>query len=114
MLPGALPGPALRPRRLARPRTPPFHGDNTGSNPVGDAIQNKGLTLFPAASPLLLGNAVVTLEGILAPFWVDLRGLRRLRGPKRLPGHPGPSGALPNPPEDDGRVIAPRSEREPS
>jgi hypothetical protein len=26
-----------RPRRLARPRTPPFHGDNTGSNPVGDA-----------------------------------------------------------------------------
>src|SRR5580698_4863952 len=24
-----------RPRRLARPRTPPFHGDNTGSNPVG-------------------------------------------------------------------------------
>ena len=25
------------PRRLARPRTPPFHGDNTGSNPVGDA-----------------------------------------------------------------------------
>jgi hypothetical protein len=29
---------APRPRRLARPRTPPFHGDNTGSNPVGDAI----------------------------------------------------------------------------
>src|SRR5665213_304846 len=28
---------SLRPRRLARPRTPPFHGDNTGSNPVGDA-----------------------------------------------------------------------------
>ena len=27
----------LSPRRLARPRTPPFHGDNTGSNPVGDA-----------------------------------------------------------------------------
>ena len=32
-------GLALRPRRLARPRTPPFHGDNTGSNPVGDANQ---------------------------------------------------------------------------
>ena len=31
--------PTLRPRRLARPRTPPFHGDNTGSNPVGDANQ---------------------------------------------------------------------------
>ncbi len=29
--------PSKRPRRLARPRTPPFHGDNTGSNPVGDA-----------------------------------------------------------------------------
>ncbi len=29
-----------RPRRLARPRTPPFHGDNTGSNPVGDANKN--------------------------------------------------------------------------
>jgi hypothetical protein len=26
-----------RPRRLARPRTSPFHGGNTGSNPVGDA-----------------------------------------------------------------------------
>ena len=38
--------PSLRPRRLARPRTPPFHGDNTGSNPVGDAkinyLQNLG------------------------------------------------------------------------
>ena len=29
--------PANRPRRLARPRTPAFHADNTGSNPVGDA-----------------------------------------------------------------------------
>jgi len=31
--------PALcyRPRRLAWPRTSPFHGGNTGSNPVGDA-----------------------------------------------------------------------------
>jgi len=27
----------LRPCRLARPRTPPFHGDNMGSNPIGDA-----------------------------------------------------------------------------
>ena len=25
------------PHRLARPRTPPFHGDNGGSNPPGDA-----------------------------------------------------------------------------
>ena len=29
--------PRKRPRRLARPRTSPFHGGNTGSNPVGDA-----------------------------------------------------------------------------
>ena len=26
-----------RPHRLAWPRTPPFHGDNRGSNPLGDA-----------------------------------------------------------------------------
>ena len=40
-----------RPRRLARPRTPPFHGDNTGSNPVGDAskINHIGLpSIFSA------------------------------------------------------------------
>src|ERR1700758_4267887 len=30
------PSSAHRPRRLARPRTPPFHGDNMGSNPIGD------------------------------------------------------------------------------
>ena len=36
----------LRPRRLARPRTPPFHGDNTGSNPVGDAKFFQALTRF--------------------------------------------------------------------
>src|ERR1700721_2875878 len=35
--------PVPRPRRLARPRTPPFHGDNTGSNPVGDANKTKAL-----------------------------------------------------------------------
>ena len=29
--------PHRRPRRLAWPRTSPFHGGNTGSNPVGDA-----------------------------------------------------------------------------
>ena len=27
-----------RPRRLAWPRTSPFHGANAGSNPAGDAI----------------------------------------------------------------------------
>src|ERR1700722_8657054 len=35
-----------RPRRLARPRTPPFHGDNTGSNPVGDANKTNNLSSF--------------------------------------------------------------------
>ena len=33
-----------RPRRLARPRTSPFHGGNAGSNPAGDAIQFKRVT----------------------------------------------------------------------
>src|ERR1700736_908998 len=33
-----------RPRRLARPRTSPFHGGNTGSNPVGDANYFQRLT----------------------------------------------------------------------
>ena len=33
----------LRPRRLAWPRTSPFHGGNTGSNPVGDANNPKEL-----------------------------------------------------------------------
>jgi hypothetical protein len=32
---------ASGPRRLARPRTSPFHGGNTGSNPVGDANKIK-------------------------------------------------------------------------
>src|ERR1700688_5233039 len=35
--------PSQRPRRLAGPRTPPFHGDNTGSNPVGDANKTNNL-----------------------------------------------------------------------
>src|SRR5260370_37307771 len=41
-----------RPRRLARPRTPPFHGDNTGSNPVGDANKTKDLA---ASTKILAG-----------------------------------------------------------
>ena len=47
----ALPERTKRPRRLARPRTPPFHGDNTGSNPVGDANQINNFQLkmlFPS------------------------------------------------------------------
>ena len=34
------------PRRLARPRTSPFHGGNTGSNPVGDANKINQLVLL--------------------------------------------------------------------
>jgi|WetSurMetagenome_2_1015567.scaffolds.fasta_scaffold02806_3 hypothetical protein len=34
---------AFRPHRLARSRTPAFHAGNTGSNPVGDASEIKGL-----------------------------------------------------------------------
>ena len=35
------------PRRLARPRTSPFHGGNTGSNPVGDAKPLNNLQGLP-------------------------------------------------------------------
>src|SRR5229473_6008947 len=34
---GKQPSHPERPRRLVWPRTSPFHGGNTGSNPVGDA-----------------------------------------------------------------------------
>jgi hypothetical protein len=42
-----------RPRRLAWPRTSPFHGGNTGSNPVGDANLPKDLreTAFSNQGP---------------------------------------------------------------
>ena len=51
--------PHSRPRRLARPRTPPFHGDNTGSNPVGDAnlinhLQIPSRILYVRYSPISL------------------------------------------------------------
>ncbi len=48
-----LPSDFRGPRRLARPRTSPFHGGNAGSNPAGDAIilkQLLGLTLSPEGS----------------------------------------------------------------
>jgi hypothetical protein len=38
-----------RPRRLARPRTSPFHGGNTGSNPVGDANIPKDFRAPPSS-----------------------------------------------------------------
>src|SRR5580692_9502022 len=50
---------STRPRRLARPRTPPFHGDNTGSNPVGDANQFNSLEKSGASSSFLGNGSVV-------------------------------------------------------
>ena len=47
---------SLRPVRLARPRTPPFHGGNRGSNPLRDATHSLELTI----SPLLNAWGLVT------------------------------------------------------
>src|SRR5580698_5170300 len=49
--------PHIRPRRLAWPRTSPFHGGNTGSNPVGDANKIKYLQepQFPTRYALRYG-----------------------------------------------------------
>src|SRR5271170_7501880 len=41
---GKQPSRPKSPRRLAWPRTSPFHGGNTGSNPVGDAKFNQRFT----------------------------------------------------------------------
>ena len=57
-LPTVLPS-LERPRRLARPRTPPFHGDNTGSNPVRDAKQIKNMGV-PLLISWFCGDSVVT------------------------------------------------------
>jgi hypothetical protein len=59
--------PKSRPRRLARPRTSPFHGGNTGSNPVGDAKSFHQLTVSPHplyrhkkdTNRVLNGNALI-------------------------------------------------------
>lgn len=36
----------MRPLRLARPRTPPFHGGDRGSNPLGDANNQSGTVRY--------------------------------------------------------------------
>ena len=43
--------PSQRPRRLARPRTSPFHGGNAGSNPAGDAKILKGIIQLVLSTP---------------------------------------------------------------
>src|SRR5260370_5559507 len=48
----------LRPRRLARPRTSPFHGGNTGSNPVGDAKPTKHF-LYSRGSPMRAADLIL-------------------------------------------------------
>jgi hypothetical protein len=55
---------AERTRRLAWPRTSPFYGGNTGSNPVGDAKCD----FFTGKSPSTLKNEL---------FARELSGLRR-------------------------------------
>ena len=53
---------AQRPRRLARPRTSPFHGGNGGSNPPGDA-KNAPARFWPLPRPgsVLLSNLCYSL-----------------------------------------------------
>src|ERR1022692_345704 len=56
--------PRKRPRRLARPRTSPFHGGNTGSNPVGDANKISNLSHIPIAKgPTVRQTYVIRLLG---------------------------------------------------
>ena len=43
---GQVPVNIVSPHRLARSRTPAFHAGDTGSNPVGDAKQNQGVSLY--------------------------------------------------------------------
>ena len=56
--------PETRPRRLAWPRTSPFHGGNTGSNPVGDAKSFQQLTISP---PPLYRHKKGTIWGVNPP-----------------------------------------------
>src|SRR5208283_1934949 len=66
------------PHRLARPRTPPFHGDNRGSNPLGDA--NLSYPSFKCGQPMHqsdvgyitalandVGAEVIFLRQLIAP-----------------------------------------------
>jgi hypothetical protein len=79
-----------RPRRLARPRTPPFHGDNTGSNPVGDANKTKELTEIPcfprgAVKPLFWPPVGDSLTAASPPLSVVLPVSRASALARRCP-----------------------------
>src|SRR3954451_128588 len=67
---------SARPHRLAWPRTPPFHGDNRGSNPLGDA---KSFHKFEIRSKSLQ-------SAVFVPFRTDLaRGRPLFTGPEQPP-----------------------------
>src|SRR5208282_4000914 len=53
MFGGKQPSHPKRPRRLAWPRTSPFHGGNAGSNPAGDA---KHPSMLAAAFSFVIGS----------------------------------------------------------
>ena len=62
----------VRPCRLARPRTPAFHADNTGSNPVGDAeICHTNLE-----DELVVVDSATTLPAVESTFRIASAGLR--------------------------------------
>src|SRR5713101_6437721 len=68
-----------RPRRLAWPRTSPFHGGNTGSNPVGDANNPKHLSqsyLYSSFGRGCCGDDRTGTFPVFRPFQ-GLRGSRK-------------------------------------
>src|SRR5260370_1697868 len=60
-----------RPRRLARPRTPPSHGDNTSSNLVGDAKLLGCFVSLPFDLPA--GTAYSICADTPLPYLADAR-----------------------------------------
>src|SRR5271157_3191160 len=76
--------PCTRPRRLARPRTSPFHGGNAGSNPAGDANKIKGLLSDLQCNPKTDHDEIT----IKLKFVRVCLPLPRVSSPPRKP-HPG-------------------------
>src|SRR5206468_1915857 len=50
------------------PRTPPFHGDNRGSNPLGDAISLDDVLYGRPLAPLQVWSEIVDLTGFGLDF----------------------------------------------
>ena len=75
------------PRRLARPRTSPFHGGNAGSNPAGDAIIPKDFLVEAIErgwGRLLNGELIAAAEA--AGFEVLLTTEKNIRYQQNLKG----------------------------